>query len=74
MYKYQERRFTKLGTTAASIIDSLDLYQMLLDQTTRNNSLVIASKLYVNCEYIIYALTSLAYFTFKIEMPFLNMV
>ena len=74
VYMYQERRFTKLGTTAASIIDSLDLYQLLLDQTTRNNLLVKASKLYVNCEYIICALACLAYFTYKIEMPFLNMV
>ena len=74
VYMYQERRFTKLGTTAASIVDSLDLYQLLLDQTTRNNLLVKASKLYVNCEYIICALTCLAYFTYKIEMPFLNMV
>ena len=73
VYMYQER-FTKLGTTAASIIDSLDLYQMLLDQTTRNNLLLKASELYVNCEYIICALTCLAYFTYKIEMPFLNMV
>ena len=74
VYMYQERRFTKLGTTAASIIDSLDLYQLLLDQTTRNYLLVKASKLYVNCEYIICALACLAYFTYKIEMPFLNMV
>ena len=74
VYMYQERRFTKLGTTAASIIDSLDLYQILLDETTRNNLLVKASTLYVNCEYIICALTCLAYFTYKIEMPFLNMV
>ena len=74
VYMYQERRFTKLGTTAASIIDSLDLYQLLLDQTTRNNLLVKASKLYLNCEYIICALACLAYFTYKIEMPFLNMV
>ena len=47
---------------------------MLLDQTTRNNLLVKAPKLYINSEYIICALTCLAYFTYKIEMPFLNMV
>ena len=56
-------RFTKLGTIAASIIGSLNLYKMLLDQTTRNNLLVKASQLYVNCEYIICALTCLDYFT-----------
>ena len=47
---------------------------MSLDQTTRNNLLVKAPKLYINSEYIIYALTCLAYFIYKIEMPFLNMV
>ena len=47
---------------------------MLLDNTSRNNLLVQACKLYLSCEYITCALTSLAYFTYKIGMPFLNMV
>ena len=74
VYMYQERRFTKLGTTAGCIRDCIDLYQMLLDNTSRNNLLVHACKLYLSCEYITCALTSLAYFTYKIGMPFLNMV
>ena len=72
--KYVERRFTNIGTTAASIRGNLDMYEKLLNETTRNNLLVRASKLYISCEYIICALTCLAYFTFKIGMPFLNLI
>lgn len=71
---YQERRFTKLGTTAARIKDSWNLFEKLLDVTPQNSLLVKACKLYVSCEYIACALRCLAYTTYKIIMPFLNMV
>ena len=54
--------------------DSIELFQTLLDQTNKNNMLIKACKLYLRCEYIQCALTALAFFTYKIGMPFLNMV
>lgn len=72
VYMFQERRFTKLGTTAGCIRDCIELYQILLGNTTQTNLLVQASKFYLSCEYIICALTCLAYFTYKIVTPFLN--
>ena len=70
---YQERKFTKLGTTSACVLNSLDLYQRLLEQTARHNLLVKACRLYLSCEFIVCVFKCLAYFTFKIGMPFLNM-
>ena len=70
---YQEMKFTKLGTTAACIINSLDLYSELLEQRHKNNLLVKACRLYLNCEFIMCAFRCLGFFTYKIGMPFLNM-
>ena len=52
---YQERRFTKLGKTAASVVKSIDLYNKLLEQTSKENLLVKAYQLYLNCEFILCA-------------------
>ena len=49
---YQQRRFNKLGTTAACVIKSIDLYNELLEQTSKRNLLVKACRLYLNCEFI----------------------
>ena len=52
----------------------IDFFTELLQETNRDNLLVRACKLYIECEYIICALTCLSYFRYKIGMPFLNMV
>ena len=62
---YQERRFTKLGTTAACVVKSIDLYNKLLEQTSNRDLLVKACQLYLNCEIILSAFKFLAYFTYK---------
>ena len=69
---YQERRFTKLGTTAACALKSIDLHNKLLEQTSKRNLLVKACRLYFSCEFILCAFKSLAYFTYKVGMPYLN--
>ena len=70
---YQERKFTKLGTTAACVVKSMHLYNELLQNTHRKNLLVKACRLYLDCEFIVCAFKCLAFFTNKIGMPYLNM-
>ena len=50
MSLYHQRRFAKLGYAAASILASLPLLQVLLLETEKNNLLVQACRLYVECE------------------------
>ena len=54
---YQERRFTKLGTTAACVVKSIDLYNKLLEQTSKKYTIFILCNSYC------------AYFAYKIGMP-----
>ena len=74
MSLYHERRFTKLGYSAASLIHAVPLLQMLLDETSKSNLLVEACKLYLECEFFLIELQVLAYFTYKITLPLLNCV
>ena len=71
---YKERRFTKLGYTAGSIIDCIPQFEKRLSETTYNNSLVQACRLYLENDYILAALKALSYFTYKVTMPYLNCV
>ena len=74
MCLYKERRFTKLGYSAAAILDCMTQYETILESTTHNNLLVQACRLYSQSEYVRAALKALGYFTFKVTMPFLNCV
>ena len=74
MSLYKECRFTKLGYSAAAILDCMSQYDTLLETTTYNNLLVQACRLYSQSEYVRAALKALGYFTYKITMPFLNCV
>ena len=72
MMLYKERRFTKLGYSAASILCGLPQLKTLLHQTWKNNLLVEACRLYVDCELFIAELHVLAIFTKKVTLPYLN--
>ena len=74
MSLYHERRFTKLGYSAASILQAFPLLQSLLEETWKSNLLVQACKIYLDCELFLTELQLLAYFTKKITLPFLNCV
>ena len=74
MSLYKERRFTKLGYSAGAVLDCLEQYKKILEKTTHSNLLVQACKLYVDNDYILAAFKALAYFTFKVTMPYLNCV
>ena len=68
---YKERCFTKLGYTAASILCALPQLT-LLNESWKNNLLIEACKLYVDCELFIAELHVLAIFTKKVTLPYLN--
>ena len=72
MTLYKERRFTKLGYTAASILCALPQLRTLLHETWKNNLLVEACRLYVDCELFVAELHVLAVFTKQVTLPFLN--
>ena len=74
MSLYHKRRFAKLGYSAASILAALPLLQMLLVETENNNLLVQACRTYLECEFFITELHTLAYFTHKVTLPLLNCV
>jgi len=74
MSLYHQRRFAKLGYSAASILSALPLLQMLLDETEKNNLLVQSCRMYLQCEFFLTELHALAYFTHKVTLPLLNCV
>ena len=70
---FRERRFAQMGYTAGAILHHLDDYHASLQKTTSNEMLVQACRLYLECEYVLIGLKVLAWFTFCITLPFLNM-
>ena len=70
---FKERRFALLGYTAAAVIDHFTDLQNTISNTNSQNQLIQAAKLYFTIEYIKIALTCIAWFTYKVTMPFLNM-
>ena len=69
----RERRFAQMGYTAAAILYHIPEYVATLEKTKSNNLLVQACRLYLDCEFIIIGLKVLAWFTYCITLPFLNM-
>ena len=71
---YYERQFTKLGYSAASILDSLPYLQMLLTKSHLSNKHIEIVRMFLDSEFLITELVVLAYFTHKITLPFLYFV
>ena len=71
---YYERRFTKLGYSAASILEALPYLRMLLDETHLSNQHVEIVRMFLDSEFLITELQTLAYFTHTITLPFLYFV
>lgn len=69
----KERRFCLLGYTAAAVLFHLDHFKELLLTTKSNNLLVLACKLYIDCDFILNAFVSLAYFTYRVTFPFFQL-
>ena len=73
MSLYHERRFTKLGYSAASILQAFPLLQSLLEETWKSNLLVQGFKIYLGSELFLTELQILAYFTKKMTLPFFKL-
>lgn len=71
---YKEKRFTRLGYQAGAVVDCLQYFRKLLDQTHLNNLLVRACRIYLENDYIVSGLKALSNFTYNVTMPFLNCV
>ena len=72
--QYLERRFAKLGYSAATVVYHLEDYEDLLHETKSNNQLVQACRVYLQCDFVIIGLKVLSWFTSAVTLPFLNMV
>ena len=71
---YHERRFTKLGYSASSILQSLPFIRMLINETHLSNQHVEVVKLLLDSEFLMTELEALSYFTHKVTLPFLHFV
>ena len=71
---YYERRFTKLGYSAASIIQALPYLCMLLNESHLSNQHIEIVRMFLDSEFLITELEVLAYFTHVVTLPFLYFV
>ena len=71
---YQERRFTKLGYSCASILDALPYIRMVVNETHLHNQHVEIMRVLLDAEFLHCELRVLAYFTYKVTLPLLNVV
>ena len=71
---YKERRFCKVGSCAAALLQAMPLLSKLLDNSTKNNLLAQASRIFIKCDIFITELRMMAYFGQHLTMPFLNCI
>ena len=71
---YYERRFSKLGYLAASILQSLPYLHMLLNESHLSNQHIEIVRMFLDSEFLITELQVLAYFTHVVTLPFLYFV
>ena len=72
--QYRERRFGKLGYTASTLMYHREDYEDVVNETKSNNELVQACRIYLQCDFVMLGLNALSWFTYKVTLPFLNMV
>ena len=71
---YHERRFTKHGYSAASILQSLPFLRMLINETHLSNQHVEVVKLLLDSEFLATELETLSFITHTLKLPFLHFV
>ena len=71
---YYERRFTKLGYSAASILQALPYLRMLFNESHLSNQHIEIVRMFLDSEFLVTELQVLAYFTHTITLPFLYFV
>ena len=71
---YKEKRFKRTGYQAVAVYDCIPYVRQILNDTTLNNLLIRACRLYLENDFIIAGFKALANFTYNVTMPFLNFV
>ena len=71
---FTEKRFTKLGYSAASILNALPYLRMFLSEIHFWNQHVEIVRMFLSSEFFMTELTALAYFIHCISLPLLNFV
>ena len=71
---YQERRFTKIGYSAASILDALPYLRMLLNESYLTNQHIEIVRMFLDSEFFITKLSVSAIFMHKVSLPLLTFV
>ena len=71
---YQECRFTKLGYSAASILDALPYLHMLLNESYLTNQHIEIVRMFLDSEFFITKLSVSAIFMHKVNLPLLTFV
>ena len=74
IFLYQERRFAKLGKSAAALMEAYPILRMVLDETHTSNQLVDSCHIYMESELFLSELRALAYFNYRVTFPFLYFV
>ena len=64
---YQELRFTKLGYSAASILDTLHYLRILLNESHLTKQHIEIVRMFLDSEFFIAELSVLAFFTHKVS-------
>ena len=71
---YQERRFTKLGYSAAYILDALPYLRILLNESHLTKQHIEIVRMFLDSEFFITELSVLVFFKHKVSSPLLNFV
>ena len=71
---YYERRFTKLGYSAASILQSLPYLRIVINESHLSNQHIEIVRMFLDSEFLITELQVFAYFTHVVTSPFLYFV
>ena len=71
---YYERRFTKPGYSAASVLQSLPYLSILPNESHLSKQHIEIVRMFLDSEFLITELQVLAYFTHVVTLPFLYFV
>ena len=74
LFLYQQRRFAKLGKSAAALVEAYPMLIKLIDEISVTNQLTEACMLYLSSQFFYTELEALAYFNHTATFPFLHCV
>ena len=74
MSLYQERRFAKLGYVAGSILDTIPLLTILLNEAPSQNLHTDSVRIFLVGEFFSTCLAALSFFSYNVSLPLLNCI